>query len=882
MTRTKYFASLLVIIVTAIIWTAAPQAQTAARARLIHVAVTAPAVDIYVNGELAVADLSYGESSAYFALPSGSAELKATLEGTSALLFLERLNLDSDATTILISSNASAPLVVIPDDLTALDFARSRLLIVNALDVAYSVAIESSAVDLQASDDVSPGNSLGPIELAAAQVELSLQPVNGDGKAASATFHANLPAGSSSIMVIHGPSDDPQLFHSVAAADADALSGRVRFVHAVPGAAPVDLKIDDHMIVPSLAFAAPTEHISLPGGSHELTLSLGGTVLSSMNLDVSVGRMQTVVLTGTPAALTLQQYQDSSREMSASAAVVSLINAVPNSSVSRLRLDSGAIVAADVGFGEAGGAAQIVPGKHSMSMILDIGDERGTIDVPPVHYYAGSYYNLIALSGSAFTAPRLLIAETSLLRRVTALPPSMPASEEDEADMSAEDPVVDTDSAQATAQTDVEPETEAALETREQTEADPAAQADDTGESKSPDEAEVDAEPVTITDLQPATETDAPGETDLSIVQGPSLVLGPYAIVDLDPSARLQLRQYPSKDALSLGLLPGDISLVVLGRRGMTVYYPGEVADMPIDLSDYDSDPAATLYPAQDLRPADTWLFVMYQTIDGGALLGWVNALYLRVYDEVGEQQRLASLATVRQNRAGSAYNTEAQSPDLSDHVTARVYRLNPDGRLNMRAANDPESEVMMQLAPNAELTLIGMDEMDEWAFVDYAVDSGEIISGWVSAAYVQLLLNGEPVRPSTLRALDETVAPKIDDDIRGSIRHSEDTGPKPVPPSDDMMKGIVGEVALDPGAMLHLRRSPDANSESLSLIPAGTRVAISGITVNREWLRAEYQDQHGWVSSRYVALLLRGRLYHRPHVESLLPAHDNEGSPAG
>lgn len=854
-----------------------PQAQTDARARLIHVAVTAPAVDIYVNGELAVADLSYGESSAYFAMPSGQAELKATLEGTSAQLFLQRLSLDSETTAILITSNASAPLAVIADDLTPLDFGISRLLIVNDLDDAYSVDFESSNVEMPASDEISPRDTLGPIELAAAHVELNLHPVNVDGKAARASYGTNLPAGSSSILVIHGSSDDPQLFHALAAAEADAMSGRVRFVHAVPGAAPLDLKIDDHMIVPSLSFAAPTEHISLPSGSHELTLSLGGTVLSTMNLDISAGQLQTVVVMGTPAALTIQQYQDSARDLSASAAVVSLINAVPNSTVNQLRLDSGAIVAADVGFGEDGGAAQIVPGAHSMSMILDIGDERGTIDVPAVYYYAGSYFNMIALSGSAFTAPRLLIAETSLLRRVAAGLPSMPASYEAKLDTSAEEPVAETDSAPA-AQTDVEPETEADLETDVQAEADRARQAADTGVSKSPKEQEADAEPVTTEDMPPATETGALGETDLSSELGPSLVLGPYAIVDLDRSARLQLRQYPSRDALSLGLLPGETDLVVLGRRGLTLYYPGEVPDMPIDLSDYDTDPAAALYPVQDLRPADTWLFVMYQTVDGGALLGWVNALYLRVYDEAGGQQRLASLPVVRQNRAGSAFNTEAQSPDLSDHVTARVYRLNPEGRLNMRAANDPESEVMMQLAPNAELNLIGMDETDEWAFVDYAADTGEIISGWVRAHYIQLLLNGEPVRPSTLRALDETVAPKIGDDIRGSIRRREDTGPTPIPPSDDMMKGIAGEVALDPGAMLHLRRSPDANSESLALIPAGTRVAISGITENREWLKAGYQELDGWIASRYVALLLRGRLYHRTYVESLLPAHDNAG----
>ena len=149
----KYVASLLVIIVIAVMWTAIPQAQTAARARLIHVASTAPAVDIYVNGELAVADLAYGESSAYFALPSGAAELKATLEGASEQLFVQWLNLESDSSSILISAKESAPLAVIPDDLTPLDFANSRLLIVNALDFTYSVAIDSSDLDRQTSDD---------------------------------------------------------------------------------------------------------------------------------------------------------------------------------------------------------------------------------------------------------------------------------------------------------------------------------------------------------------------------------------------------------------------------------------------------------------------------------------------------------------------------------------------------------------------------------------------------------------------------------------------------------------------------------------------------------------------------------------------------------
>ena len=859
MTGRKYYASLLVIILTAAMMTGLPLAQTNVRARFIHVASGNPAIDIYVNGELAVADLSYGENSAYFSLPAGAAEVKATVEGTTTQLFHQPLSLDTEASAIVLSSNAGTQLHIIADDLRPLEFGMSRLLIVNALEDDSAIDIIASEDDRKSGEYIAPGSTLGPFELAADQVEFSLLPSNGDDDTARHNFNTTAPAGTSNVLVIHGRISDPQILHTAAATDAEGQNGRVRFVHAVQGAAPVDLKIDDYMIIPSLAFASPSEHIAIPSGSHQLTLSLGGTVFTSMTLDVSAGPMQTVAVMGSPATLNLFTYNDSQQDLNESSAVVNLINAVPNSSVSRLRLDSGAIIAADLGFGEQGGPAQIVPGKQSMALILEIGEDRGTIEVPPVHYYAGSYYNLIALSGSAFTAPRLLIAETSLMRGLSASLPAMEIPAEDESAMTADEPSVVSEGTDATSQSEAAPEPDTALETDAQVEAEQAAEAE------------------TATESDTVSESDAPDEP------GPALVaISPFAVVNLDPSARLQLRQYPSSDALSLGLLHGGTDLTVLGRRGLTEYYAGETPDLPLDLSDYDADPAAALYPVQDLQPADTWIFVMFQTPDGGALLGWVNALYLQVFDETGEKQRVASLPTVRQNRAGSSFNTNMRPTNLADFVTARVYRLNPGALLNMRMANDPDSEVLTQLAPNTKLSLIGLDQADEWAYVDYVTETDEIIRGWVSAEYAQLLLNGEPVRVNTLRALDETVAPRISDRLRGSMRSAADAGPTPIPPPDDMMDGIVGEVALDPGAMLHLRRQPDANAESLALIPARAKVSISGITENAEWLKTSYEEQDGWIASHYVALLLRGRLYHRIYIESLLPVHDNAGNSTG
>ena len=147
-----------------------------------------------------------------------------------------------------------------------------------------------------------------------------------------------------------------------------------------------------------------------------------------------------------------------------------------------------------------------------------------------------------------------------------------------------------------------------------------------------------------------------------------------------------------------------------------------------------------------------------------------------------------------------------------------------------------------------------------------------------MSADYVQLLLNDEPVGVDTLRALDETVARPIDSLTRGSVRSLVDAGATPTPLPDAIMEGVIGEVDLYPGAMLHLRRYPDANAESLAMIPARTQLTIDGITENTQWLKATFDGQEGWIASQYVMLLLRGRLYYRPYVENLLPVYDDQG----
>ena len=52
-------------------------------------------------------------------------------------------------------------------------------------------------------------------------------------------------------------------------------SARLRFIHAIAGAAPVDVRVDGQLIVPDLSFASPTPHLALPSGMRDFARQLG-------------------------------------------------------------------------------------------------------------------------------------------------------------------------------------------------------------------------------------------------------------------------------------------------------------------------------------------------------------------------------------------------------------------------------------------------------------------------------------------------------------------------------------------------------------------------------------------------------------------------------
>jgi len=882
----------IVIFILALAMAGLPaSAQDAEQIRFVHLDPESPALDVFINGELAAAHVTYGSATAYMGVPAGEVAITANLAATSVQLLKKTLPLAAASAAVILSSRAEGQVHIAADDLSELAFGKARFSLVNSLDPQASVSLADASDGLVAQAVLAGGSAEGPHEVDAGSYEVLLHSTESGIEAASQRFEAALTAGSSHLLIIHGDKDEPQLLSLSSAAEGSVDSGRIRFVHAVAGAAPLDLRINDQLILPALAFGAPSQHIALPSGSHRLALYLGAAEIMSEQLDIRAGQMSTLAIMGSNADLHMRSFSDSAEKVDASAAVVSLINAIPGSVVSHLQLEGGAIAAFNVPFGEAGVAAKILPGSQSMTVHLDIGDDRGAIDVPARHFAGGSYYNLIALPGGVFSAPRLLIAETSMQRQVQATIPMIVMEEAEEA-------------AQPKPLAEEQPQTEAEAESAIETEAladepdlPPETHAEEQASEAVEDEPHED-EPQPEADMMPVVEDDefdeveevnlaelaaTPQESaEIKATQAPAagddpVDATPFAVVVVDPDSALHVRQYPSSDAKSLGLLPAGSDLLVLGRRGPADIDSEALSLLPIDLSDFTVDPAAALPAYQDLPAADTWLFAVNITPDGGTLFGWVNALYLQVFDRNGDRLRLASLRPVRQNQVGGVSNTDIRPPSLSDYVSARVSGIGADAYLNLRLGNGANTEVLTQVAANATLGFIGLDAAGEWALVEYESPQKNLVKGWASVNYIQLLLNGKPVQAESLRALDPSAVPVIGSGVYGAIQlagPSESESDE----TDRLLQGVVGEVNVNFDSALHLRRYPDATSESLALIRRGALLHLDGITESGGWYKVRYNDEDGWVAADYLILSMEGRLYARSFLNAQLPRFSDLG----
>lgn len=809
----KNLARLMWFVVLLTFGAATSLAQGNSLVRFVHVVPNVGAVDVFLNGTLAVETLAFGNASTYLTVPSGQHTVSVTASGTSTPLWQQSMSADAGRATTLIASSANTPqFTAFSDNLTTTGFGSGRLLLIHAVegappvDVKLARSVTLGGVEQPVGTTIASGmaynTSFGAFDLPAQNYVVNVV-ASGSEAPVLSEVSVPLPSGTSQMAVVYGTPAQPAVLLLNRATQPNADSGLVRFVHGIIGAGNVDILVNNTLLVPNLSARTASEHIALPAGEHTVKVVVAGSdgELAQAALVVAAGQAQTLVVQEAAGAAVLVTVTDDLSGVNADTAALTVTNTIVGGEVSRVQLGS-TTLANSLQAGNSAPAVTLRPQNGSISFTLTISGQSGTLSTASQPFYGGVYYNIIAVAGDGlFTPPTMLVLPTSLAQTVGSAPSAATRS-------------ISTTAAQPPAASEV-----------------------------------VTAAPPAPVVQQPSTASTG-NEITASVV--------------LNPGANLQLRQYPSATSLSLGLAPSGSVLIVRGREGRPIALV-EGQSPPPEAETW-VDPVTLLEDERaDLDPAQTWLRVVYNTPDGGTITAWANAQPLDVRNAKGERQKLRDLDTVGGNIPGRAESTAITPPPVTqDTLTAVVININPGANLNIRRYPNADSEVIGKIPVNTVLVFVGMVETDDWAFIEYATPEGGTIVGWVSTQYLRYEYNGRVyqledfkniISRSTSQALFEIIPATRPGEVLGNVRPVTVATPSP------LRDAFVAVVQLDPTANLQLRRYPDATSESLNLIPSGTQLVVTARTEAADWLRVTFEGSTGWVAAPFVRVTYNGRV---------------------
>src|SRR5450432_684811 len=863
------------------------QAATGGRLRFVHGVPGAPAVDISIDDVLAVRNLAYATATRYLNVPAGDHTLAIAATGTTNTIFKGKVSVNpGQAQTVIVQGTiAAVELGVYEDDLGPLAPGNTRLTAIHAIK-------DAPAIDILKSDN-SPliqglkyGAPYGGFDIPAGALGILVVPAGGDASAALVKDTLALVAGTHNVVVALGTvggAVKPSYLLLTAATDADnpATVDWVSFVHAASGAQAVDIYAGDKLIAPALSFGSATPHIALDPKSGSITVRAAGSAASSAalatltDLGLAVGGSGTLVISGADGNLTTTVAQDSNATLDAKTVRINVINVArgasqANAGTATLALNGKSLVSD--------------PSKSSTSTELPAGtyDVSVTVDKPAIQLVSkglalsgGVLYDLVVAGNDQDS--KLIVVGTGINEQPSSVPaaPGTVVAQADTAVPAA------TDAAQPAQTADVQSTTAATAAALAPTDtlAPPTivpTTAPVQPTTVPPTEVLVGQAP-TVTLAAPDTSADQPTET-LAPVQPTATPQGVVALVETNEGVNQKIRQYPSTDALTLFLVPSGESFTVLGVRG-PVSKPGAAPTTAPT-----KGPTPTL-SAANVTMDQIWLYVRYDVPNGGgSVTGWSNAGTLLVsnkgrnFRKVEDVLDNLSLKEIPADQVGENATSATAVPGDSNAIIGTIVNLADGVNANLRRTPGLDGEVLTPIPLNDQVVVlqqidlkagtpvVGSPDSTTWLFVRYTKDTGSY-TGWITAQYVQLSRRGRKLD------LDPTVVPVATGIQRGGTQGNVE----PVKPP--AAAGLIATVSnINQDTHLNLRRTPDANSESLVQIAAGEELQVEGRNGDGNWLKVQYQGQEGWINSEFVTITKNGKAYKIPDISIVTGEKDTTG----
>jgi hypothetical protein len=391
--------------------------------RVLHASPDAPNVDVLVDNQVVLSDVSYTQASEFLSVFQGTRNVKVNAAGTSTTLIDADLTLAFNSFTTIIATNYLALIepLVLEDENTPPSGNNLNIRVVHSAPSAPPVDVYVTA----AGADINTATPTLP-NVAFKDFSDFLEIPEGDYQIRVTTVGSKVPVFDSGSVTL----DAGSIFTAVAV---DAIGGaspislvvltndpttpffdivdtraRLRAVHASPDAPSVDILVDNVIVASDVAFKGVLDYTDVPAGDRNIKVNLTGTPTSVIDATVPLagGTDYTVLAVNFAASIEPLLLDDKTTTPTPGNAKVRVVHASPDAPHVDVLVDD-TIVLTNVAFKEFSDYLEVPAGDRNFK-VNATGTALTVIDVTPT-LIDGNIYTVVALNTLANIEPLLLL-----------------------------------------------------------------------------------------------------------------------------------------------------------------------------------------------------------------------------------------------------------------------------------------------------------------------------------------------------------------------------------------------------------------------------------------------------------------------------------------
>jgi hypothetical protein len=390
-----------------------------AKVRVIHMSYDAPAVDIRVDGNVAISNLGYGATSGYAEIEEGTRNIQVVPTGASEPVVIDAtlpIILDQEYTIIAANNLANIQPIVLADN-RSVNTSKAKVRFVHASPDAPAVDIKlNDGNGAVVFDNTSFAESKDYVEVDAGTYNFAVT-ANDDTKEVVILGNVPLENGTLYTVVARGTLDandnvpfEVRTFvdngNGDAFVDLTAATSKIKVIHASPDAPGVDLLVDNGIVGTNLTFPNNTGYLTLNSGTKNIKVNVTGTSTTAIEADLLLSAFTnySVFAVDLVSNITPLVVVDNLEAPASGNSHLRFLHLSPDAPAVDVTLSNGTVTfnIENVSFKGFTDFTPLVAGTYDIQ-VKEAGTDTVVLDIPQVTFNDGTIYSVFAkglVSGS--------------------------------------------------------------------------------------------------------------------------------------------------------------------------------------------------------------------------------------------------------------------------------------------------------------------------------------------------------------------------------------------------------------------------------------------------------------------------------------------------